>query len=92
VFLKTTEEALCVPNDTCAWTYTNTIPTVRNISKHWDETSQKWWIIVNGTGWTGDITTTVLYSEGMAQKTLVQDNDLNYTIFEVSNINGQTLS
>jgi hypothetical protein len=28
VFLKTSEEATCVPNDTCAWTYSSAIPTV----------------------------------------------------------------
>lgn len=92
VFLKTSEEATCVPNDTCAWTYTSTIPEVKNISAQWDNATQKYHVIVNGTGWTGDASTTVLYSEGMAQKTLLQDNDNNYTIFEVSNITGQTLS
>lgn len=28
VFLKTSEEATCVPNDTCGWNYTADIPTV----------------------------------------------------------------
>jgi uncharacterized protein (DUF427 family) len=87
VFLKTSEEAACVPNETCAWTYTSTIPTVRNISTHWDETSKKWQVILNGTGWTGSADTTSLFVEGHKQKTVLQDNSLNYTIFEVTNIN-----
>jgi hypothetical protein len=92
VFLKTSEEASCVPNDTCAWTYTSAIPTVRNISTHWNTTSYKWQVIVNGTDWSGSADTTTLYVNGHAQKTVLQDNSQNYTIFEVTNIRGKTLS
>jgi len=28
VFLKVSEEALCVPNDTCHWTYLANVPVV----------------------------------------------------------------
>ena len=92
VFLKTSEEASCVPNDTCAWTYTSAIPTVSNISTHWDNNTRKWQVIVNGSDWTGSAATTMLYVNGHAQKTVSQDNSQNYTIFEVTNIRGKTLS
>jgi hypothetical protein len=92
VFLKTSEEASCVPNDTCAWTYSSAIPTVRNISLHWNTTSLKWQVIVNGTGWSGSADSTVLYVNGHPQKTVMQDNSQNYTIFEVTNIRGKVLT
>ena len=42
VFLKTSEEALCVPNNTCDWTYISSIPEVTNITTLWDTASQKY--------------------------------------------------
>jgi len=60
VFLKTSEEASCVPNDTCDWMYTSNIPELTNITTNWDTASAKWQVIVNGTGFTGDASTTEL--------------------------------
>lgn len=71
VFLKTSEEATCIPSDTCAWTYTSAIPTVRNISTNWNTTSKKWQVIVNGTDWSGSADTTMLYVNGHAQTTVL---------------------
>jgi hypothetical protein len=91
VFLKTSEEATCLPTEACTWAYTSTIPEVRNISTHWDTASQKWQVIINGTGFTGSAATTVLLVNGVQQTTVSQDNSANYTIFEITDIAGTTL-
>ena len=70
VFLKTSEEATCVPNDTCAWTYTARIPEVTNITTEWDDRAEKYHVVVTGTGFTGTVDTTSLFSEGKEQRTL----------------------
>ena len=58
VFLKTSEEATCQPSDTCDWSYTAIVPEVTTINHIWDTTSQKWQLVVQGTGFTGTIDTT----------------------------------
>ena len=52
-FLKTSEEALCVPNNTCHWTYTSDVPTVTNMSALYNTTANYWAIVVTGTNFTG---------------------------------------
>jgi hypothetical protein len=90
VFLKTSEEALCVPNNTCEWTYTSSIPEVTNIATQWDATSQKYQVVVTGTGFTGTTDTTELFVKGLKQTTVSIDS--SQAIFEVSSITGYTLS
>jgi hypothetical protein len=60
VFQKVSEEAACVPNATCAWTYSSTTPEVTNMTTAWDSSNQWWTVVVTGTGFTGNTTTTVL--------------------------------
>lgn len=64
VFLKTSEEATCVPSDNCGWTYTSTIPEVTKMEAKWDETNLYWTVVVTGTGMTGTASTTELNVNG----------------------------
>jgi len=65
VFLKTSEEAKCVPNDTCDWTYISSIPEVTNISATYDSTNYKYIVTVTGTSFSGDTSTTELFVNGL---------------------------
>lgn len=89
VFLKTSEEAVCVPNDTCAWTYTSTIPEVLDMVSAWDETNHYWTVVVTGTGFTGTAATTELNVNGRPQTTLSVDS--TRAVFRVTNITSWTL-
>lgn len=89
VFLKTSEEAVCVPNDTCAWTYTSTIPTVMHMYSEWDATNNYWTVVVNGTGFTGTTATTELNVNRRPQTTLSVNS--SHAVFKVSDISGWTL-
>jgi hypothetical protein len=42
VFLKTSEEATCVPNNVCDWSVTANIPEVTNITTFWDNSTNKY--------------------------------------------------
>lgn len=64
VFLKTSEEALCVPNDTCHWTYSANIPEVHNMSTLWDSATATWQVVVEGVNFTGSVNTTELNVDG----------------------------
>jgi len=63
-FLKTSEEALCTPNNTCEWTYTSNIPTVTNMNAYYNTTHNYWYVKVNGTNFTGTVQTTRLDVNG----------------------------
>lgn len=69
-FLKTSEEALCTPNDTCSWTYISRIPEVTDMVTQWDSTNNYWTVLVTGTGFTGNIQSTELNVNGRIQKTI----------------------
>jgi hypothetical protein len=90
VFLKVSEEAACVPNETCAWTYTADIPEVTNMITEWDETNHYWTVVVTGTNFAGNtIEETELNVNGRPQTTIsISDTE---AIFRVSNITGWTL-
>lgn len=64
VFLKTSEEAKCVAADNCSWNYTSTIPTVTSMTHAWDDVNQYWTVIVTGTSFTGNESTTELTVNG----------------------------
>lgn len=89
-FLKTSEEALCVPNDTCAWTYISRIPEVTNIATQWDSRNNYWTVVVTGTGFTGTTDTTELNVKGRVQTTI--SVSATQAVFRVVDIQGWTLS
>lgn len=90
VFLKVSEEALCVPNATCAWTYISAVPTVTGISPVWDATNNYWTVEVTGTDFSGTAETTELNVNGRAQTTVSVTS--TKAIFRVSNITGWVLN
>lgn len=63
-FLKTSEEAVCVPNDACNWVYVAAVPEVQHMYTEWDDANKYWTVIVNGTGFTGTPATTELIVAG----------------------------
>lgn len=67
VFLKTSEEASCVPSTACAWIYTSVIPTVTNMSLGFDTTSNQYTVTVTGTSFSGNTSSTLLEIGGRAQ-------------------------
>jgi hypothetical protein len=66
VFLKTSEEAKC-EDTVCAFQYTSVIPVVESVEAVFDTTSNTWTIVVNGTDFTGDETTTSYSVNGVEQ-------------------------
>jgi hypothetical protein len=67
VFLKTSEESPCTsPN--CKWTYTSNIPTISTMQANFDSTSNVYKLMVTGTAFTGDTSSTELYIGGRLQK------------------------
>ena len=63
VFLKTSEESPCVaPN--CAWTYTSSIPTLSTMQSNFDTSTNTYKLMVTGTDFTGDTSSTELYVGG----------------------------
>jgi hypothetical protein len=90
VFLKTSEEAVCVPNDTCAWEYTSTIPEVTSMDTEWDSNNHYWTVVVAGTGFSGTLDTTELNVNGRPQETVSMTD--TEAIFRVTNITGWTLN
>ena len=63
-FLKTSEEATCVPNDTCEWTYTSSIPTVTSMIADYNTTGNFWYVKVSGYNFSGSLETTELNVNG----------------------------
>lgn len=65
VFLKTSEEAVCQPdNAPCQFNYVATIPEVTDMTTEWDATNLYWTVVVTGTGFTGTPATTELNVAG----------------------------
>jgi len=52
-FLKTSEEALCVPNDTCTWTYKEPEAILESRELAFDAASQQWQLSIVGYGFSG---------------------------------------
>lgn len=69
-FLKTSEEAVCVPDDACNWNYAANIPEVTNMTTQWDGTNNYWTVVVTGSGFTGTPETTELNINGRKQTTV----------------------
>lgn len=90
VFQKVSEEAACVPNETCTWTYSSQIPTVTDMTTQWDETNQYWTVVVDGTDFSGTKDTTDLFVNGRKQETVEQTT--TQAIFRVTDIIGWSLS
>jgi len=89
VFLKVSEEAACVPNETCQWTYSASIPEVQNMTTAWDETNNYWTVVVNGNNFAGTTAGTVLKVDGRDQTTVSLNT--THAVFRVSNITGWVL-
>jgi hypothetical protein len=91
VFLKTSEEAACVPNETCAWTYTNAgLPTVTNMSLAYDDASHNWTVTVTGSSFSGNISSTVLEIGGRAQTTA--SLTVSEAVFRITNVASGSLA
>jgi len=91
VFLKTSEEAVCQPdNAPCQFNYVANIPEVTDMVTEWDETNLYWTVVVTGTGFTGTPATTELNVAGRPQTTVSVTS--TKAIFRVSDISGWTLS
>lgn len=52
-FLKTSEEAVCVPNDACAWTYKEPEAILESRSLAFDTDSLQWQLTIIGFGFSG---------------------------------------
>jgi hypothetical protein len=52
-FLKTSEEALCVPNETCTWTYKAPSATLLTRSLAFDNSTLQWNLTLTGYGFSG---------------------------------------
>ena len=90
VFLKTSEEAVCDPSSKCAFTWTGDIPTLEAAVLSFDETTNQWDIIVNGTDFTGDTATVELFLEGVKQTT--KSVSATEAVFTIVNITSQTIN
>jgi len=90
-FLKTSEEATCVPNDTCSWTYTNNIPTVTNLSAYYNTSHNFWAVRVDGTNmYTNNADPVPLLEvDGVVQETLQSYS--TFAIFKITNITENVL-
>jgi hypothetical protein len=67
VFLKTSEEASCVDNLECAFTFTNLLPNVTAVAPEWDSASNAWNVKVSGTKFSGNASTSMLSVAGIEQ-------------------------
>ena len=85
VFLKTSEEATCVGTGTCDFVFTSAIPTITNATSVFDEAANAWTVVVDGTDFTGDASTTSLTVNGIAQTTTsVSATQAVFTIVDIS--------
>lgn len=84
VFLKTSEESPCVaPN--CAWTYTSSIPTLSTMQSNFDTSTNTYKLMVTGTDFTGDTSSTELYVGGRLQKCdEVTTTSATFTVTDIS--------
>jgi hypothetical protein len=83
-FLKTSEEATCVPDGVCGWNYMSRIPEVTDMVTYWDTRNNYWTVEVSGTGFTGNIESTELNVNGRVQKTLsVSDTKAIFKIVDI---------
>jgi len=57
-FLKTSEEATCVPSTACEWNYTDSIPEVTSMNARYNSIDNHWEVKVAGTNFTGSLETT----------------------------------
>jgi hypothetical protein len=67
--LKTSEEAIC-EGTTCDFLFTSLIPTITNVEAVFDTTLMAWTVVVDGTDFTGDTSTTIYAVNGVQQTTI----------------------
>lgn len=84
VFLKTSEESPCEkPN--CEFTYTSNVPTISTMQANFDSTANVYKLMVTGTSFSGDTSTTELYIGGKLQKCdEVTDTSATFTVTDIS--------
>jgi hypothetical protein len=85
VFLKTSEEAKCDSSTVCKWTYTETLPTVTEVTTEFDADAEKWQVIIQGTGFTGDPDSVELEINQIMQKAISVTPTA--AVFEITDIN-----
>jgi hypothetical protein len=61
VFLKASEEAICVPKTKCDFTWTSYIPEITSVDLVFDGSTNQWQLKVTGTSLTGDTSSVELY-------------------------------
>ena len=89
VFLKTSEEATC-EGTTCEFSYTDTLPTISSVTPTYDTTNNKWTLVVSGTGFTGDASSTTLIVGGITQTT--SDFSSTSVTFTLDNLSSESFS
>jgi hypothetical protein len=84
VFLKVSEESPCEkPN--CEFTYTSTIPNLSTMQANFDSANNVYNLMVTGTGFTGDTSSTELYIGGKLQQcNEVTGTSATFTVTDVS--------
>jgi len=62
VFLKTSEEATCYPdNSVCDWYYTASLPVIETVVTEFDTSTLAWTVKVTGTDFTGSTSDVEFY-------------------------------
>lgn len=89
VFLKTSEEAKCEPEDTCKWEYTSQVPEVKDIAVKWDKQKLYYYVEVTGTDFSGSKETTDFFIDGLKQETVSVEP--TKAQFKVTKIKAQNL-
>jgi hypothetical protein len=84
--LKTSEEAICRAGDqTCKYTFTDTLPTVSAVAAEYDSGNEKWLIKATGTGFTGAKETVTLEINGKVQPaTAVSTTEATFEVTDVA--------
>jgi hypothetical protein len=84
VFLKTSEESPCEkPN--CEFTYTSNVPAISTMQANFDSTANVYKLMVTGTSFSGDTSTTELYIGGKLQKCdEVTETSATFTVTDIS--------
>jgi hypothetical protein len=84
VFLKTSEESPCEdPN--CEFTYTSNVPSISTMQANFDTSTNLYTLMVTGTGFTGNTSTTELYIGGKLQKSdTVTATSATFTVTDIS--------
>jgi hypothetical protein len=85
VFLKTSEEAVCDDGNDCMFTWIDSPSTVTNVYTEFDTTTNDYKLVIQGTGFTGDASTTQVLVDGV-QQTITSISDTEIIIYGLTGI------